>query len=29
MGLTLVEKIIKEHTNDPLIRGEKINLTIV
>ena len=28
MGLTLVEKIIKEHTKDPLIRGEKINLVI-
>ena len=28
MGLTLVEKIIKEHTTDPLIRGEKINLKI-
>lgn len=28
MGLTLVEKIIKEHTTDPLVRGEKINLKI-
>ena len=28
MGLTLAEKIIKMHTNDPLIKGQKINLKI-
>ncbi len=28
MGYTLVEKIIKEHTKDPLIRGNKIDLVI-
>lgn len=28
MGLTLAEKIIKMHTNDPMIKGQKINLRI-